>query len=57
MLKDILIKIGTDGDIDAMVSGKISIPFPAKDLVDKLTETEYKELMNHILSDNRLFTQ
>ena len=57
MLKDILIKIGTEGDIDAMISGEISIQFPTKEMVDKLSNAEYKELMCRILMDNRLFSQ
>lgn len=57
MIKDILKKLEIKGDIDKMISSEISIPFPEKEKVDKLTDTEYAELEKAILSDNRLFAQ
>lgn len=57
MLKETLKKLETPGDIDAMVRGKISIQWASKEKVEALTEDEYLEYEQAILSDSRLFAQ
>jgi len=57
MLKDILKKLETEGDLDAMIRGEISTPWPPKAMVDKLTKEEASIFEAHLLSDSRLFKQ
>jgi len=53
----ILKKLETEGDLDAMIRGEISTPWPPKALVDKLTKEEASIFEAHLLGDPRLFKQ